>query len=114
MASSRPRRRAAPHVRNPRSAPTWSAACTPCAGCPRTELIDLLRAAIEARRAALQADPPKAGDDVLGVMGNPVPADRSLPIRVFDLWAHEQDVRIAIGRPGNEDGPAAGSAATRS
>jgi uncharacterized protein (TIGR03083 family) len=68
------------------------------------ELVDRLRAAIAARRAALQAHPPKAGDEVRGVMGNLVPAERSLPIRVFDLWAHDQDVRAAVGRPGNESG----------
>ena len=27
--------------------------------------------------------------------------------RVLDLWVHEQDIREAIGRPGNLDGPAA-------
>ena len=27
--------------------------------------------------------------------------------RLFDLWVHEQDIREAIGRPGNLDGPAA-------
>jgi uncharacterized protein (TIGR03083 family) len=76
-------------------------------GTPPDELVELLRAAIEARRAALQADPPKAGGEVRGVMGNLVPAERSLPIRVFDLWAHEQDVRVAVGRLGNESGLAA-------
>jgi uncharacterized protein (TIGR03083 family) len=73
-------------------------------GTPPDELVDLLRAAIAARRAALQADPPKVGSEVRGVMGNLVPAERSLPIRVFDLWAHDQDVRAAVGRPGNESG----------
>jgi uncharacterized protein (TIGR03083 family) len=30
-----------------------------------------------------------------------------LPFRIFDSWAHEQDIRRAIGRPGHTDGPAA-------
>lgn len=71
------------------------------------ELIAELRAAIDTRRAALQANPPKPGGEMLGVMGNPVPVERSLPIRVFDLWVHEQDVRVATGRAGNEAGPGA-------
>ena len=41
---------------------------------------------------------------MLGVMGNQVPVEGALPIRVFDLWAHEQDVRTATGRPGNQSG----------
>jgi uncharacterized protein (TIGR03083 family) len=28
-----------------------------------------------------------------------------LPFRVFDSWVHEQDMRRAVGRPGNLDGP---------
>jgi uncharacterized protein (TIGR03083 family) len=76
-------------------------------GLPHDELVDVLRAAIEARRAALQANPPRVGDQITGVMGNPVPAERSLPIRVFDLWVHEQDIRVATNRPGNQAGPGA-------
>jgi len=30
-----------------------------------------------------------------------------LPFRIFDSWAHEQDIRRAIGRSGHTDGPAA-------
>jgi uncharacterized protein (TIGR03083 family) len=30
-----------------------------------------------------------------------------IPFRVFDSWAHEQDMRRALGRPGHVDGPAA-------
>lgn len=30
-----------------------------------------------------------------------------LHIRVLDIWVHEQDMRRATGRPGNESGPAA-------
>jgi uncharacterized protein (TIGR03083 family) len=26
---------------------------------------------------------------------------------VLDIWAHEQDIRAAVGRPGNNDSPAA-------
>ena len=29
-----------------------------------------------------------------------------LTLRVMDTWSHEQDIRRAVGRPGNTDGPA--------
>lgn len=46
-------------------------------------------------------------DDLLpGLAGSEQPAARLLSIRVFDLWAHEQDVRRAVGRPGHLTGPA--------
>ena len=33
--------------------------------------------------------------------------DRFMAIRVFDYWVHEQDVRVPLGLPGHESGPAA-------
>ena len=32
---------------------------------------------------------------------------RWMQIRVFDCWMHEQDIRMAVGMPGHETGPAA-------
>jgi len=32
---------------------------------------------------------------------------RFMEIRIFDCWMHEQDIRAALGLPGNESGPAA-------
>jgi uncharacterized protein (TIGR03083 family) len=32
---------------------------------------------------------------------------RFMQVRIFDCWMHEQDIRRAVGMPGNEDGPAA-------
>jgi uncharacterized protein (TIGR03083 family) len=97
---------AAAHIRNPVGA-HMERGVHALRGLSPEELIAVLKAAIAARSAALQANPPQVGDDVRGVMGNPVPAVNALPIRVFDLWVHEQDVRCATGRPGNEDGPGA-------
>jgi len=34
----------------------------------------------------------------------PGPHRRYLEIRVFDTWAHEQDIRVPLGRPGHLDG----------
>lgn len=36
-----------------------------------------------------------------------VPYRRFMVVRVFDCWMHEQDMRRAVGREGNLDGPAA-------
>ena len=35
---------------------------------------------------------------------------RFMQIRIFDCWMHEQDIRAAVGLPGNEDGAAAAAA----
>ena len=32
---------------------------------------------------------------------------RFMNVRVFDFWVHEQDIRVPLGLPGHEDGPAA-------
>jgi uncharacterized protein (TIGR03083 family) len=96
----------APHIRNP-VGERVERGVHAMRGLPSDQLVARLRTAIEARKAALQANPPKAGDELLGVMGNPVPAERFLPIRVFDLFVHEQDIRVATGRPGSDAGPGA-------
>ena len=36
-----------------------------------------------------------------------------LPFRIFDAWVHEQDMRRAVGRPGDLDGPVAAAAMQR-
>jgi uncharacterized protein (TIGR03083 family) len=63
------------------------------------DLVAELRALVEERTAQLD----EVGDDpealVAGPMGSQRPVGRSLGIRAFDIWAHEQDVRRATGRP---------------
>ncbi|GIG58017.1 hypothetical protein Lfu02_23890 [Longispora fulva] len=39
--------------------------------------------------------------------GFDAPVDQALAYRVLDCWVHEQDLRRAVGRPGNLDSPAA-------
>jgi uncharacterized protein (TIGR03083 family) len=39
--------------------------------------------------------------------GFPTSVEQAVATRVFDCWAHEQDLRRAVGRPGNLDSPAA-------
>jgi uncharacterized protein (TIGR03083 family) len=70
------------------------------------QLLAELREIIERRYKALQADSRPLTDEVPGPMG-PMSYERLLQLRIFDLWAHEQDIRRAVGRPGDLDGPAA-------
>lgn len=73
------------------------------------ELITEIRTSATARRTALLADPPDdpavPAPGLFGLIG--WTTERLLRNRPLDVWMHEQDVRRAIGRPGNLDGPAA-------
>ena len=42
-------------------------------------------------------------DEAMTPIG-PAPFGRFMQIRVLDSWIHEQDIRTAIGKPGNDDG----------
>lgn len=71
-------------------------------------LIDEYRRVFTERLAALRSIAADAfGADAPGPFGSSGPLDRMLNIRVFDLWAHEQDIRRALGKPGGLDTPAA-------
>lgn len=45
--------------------------------------------------------------DAPGPMGSTLPRPAFLAVQVFDQYAHEQDIRRALGRPGHTAGPAA-------
>jgi uncharacterized protein (TIGR03083 family) len=72
-------------------------------------IINELREAVTKRHTALLADPPTDGDakpeHIFG--GVPWSVRTLLRNRPLDVWMHEQDVRRAVARPGNMDGPAA-------
>lgn len=60
------------------------------------------------RIAFLRALPDTAFDEpARGPMGSMNPLGRMLPIRVFDLWAHEQDIRRAVHKRGGMNSLAA-------
>lgn len=40
----------------------------------------------------------------------PATYGRFMDVRVFDFWVHEQDMRVPLGMPGHETGPAAATA----
>lgn len=74
-------------------------------GKPIDELVAELHDVTARRRAQLAAitDLAETGPSIVA---GEQPHHRSLPIRVIDLYLHEQDIRRAVGRPGHTDGPA--------
>ena len=73
------------------------------------DLINELRESATKRKTALLDHPPADAaakpDNVFGALGwSWATLLRNRPV---DLWMHEQDVRRAVGRPGNLDSPAA-------
>lgn len=77
------------------------------------QLISEIRACATVRHTELLADPPTDGSGpapgVFGAIGWTL--ETLLRNRPLDVWMHEQDVRRAVGRPGNLDSPAAVHAA---
>jgi uncharacterized protein (TIGR03083 family) len=73
------------------------------------EIINEIRSVTTARHTTLLADPPTDGAAKPEVIFGGVPWDWEtlLRNRPLDIWMHEQDVRRAVGRPGNLDSPAA-------
>lgn len=72
------------------------------------DLVIEIRESATRRRTALLADPPTDPDatapGLFGLVGwSTLTLLRNRPL---DLWMHEQDVRRAVGRPGNLDSPA--------
>jgi uncharacterized protein (TIGR03083 family) len=76
----------------------------------RTDPIDLLdrfRRITALRLEALRARPEEQWDEPSWTPVGKATYRRFMQIRVFDSWVHEQDMRTAVGQPGNGDGPAA-------
>ncbi|YAL83537.1 maleylpyruvate isomerase family mycothiol-dependent enzyme [Dermacoccaceae bacterium W4C1] len=51
--------------------------------------------------------PERSPEEELTWLDAPIPAQSLLQLRAIDLWVHEQDIRVALDRPGNLDSPAA-------
>ena len=47
------------------------------------------------------------GATVRGPQGKDITLEHAYRTRAFDVWVHEQDLRTALGRPGNLDSPGA-------
>lgn len=67
----------------------------------RDAVLAELRETIALRREQLDAVP--EGAEVIGPFGNPTSMDRLLRIRIFDIWAHQQDIRTALSLDGGWD-----------
>jgi uncharacterized protein (TIGR03083 family) len=71
-------------------------------GLPLAAIADELAGLLPRRLGQLRALVDQGDPEVIGPFGLR-PLSASLPIRVFDLWAHEQDIRRALGRPPRVD-----------
>ena len=71
------------------------------------DLLADFRAITAERLGALRAMPDEEFNAPSWTPAGQATYARFMRIRVFDCWMHEQDIRTATARPGNEGGPAA-------
>jgi uncharacterized protein (TIGR03083 family) len=74
-------------------------------GLPPSILLEEFEEVYELRSAHL--DTLDTTGEAMTPWGHTAPLEQIVATRVFDCWAHEQDLRRAVGRPGNLDSPAA-------
>jgi uncharacterized protein (TIGR03083 family) len=74
---------------------------------PGAEVAAELRETLARRLASFRGRTIEPTEELPAPTGSRWPAEFLLRNRTFDVWAHEQDVRRAVGRPGNLDGPGA-------
>jgi len=70
------------------------------------ELLDEFRALVDHRLGDYRALTTEQLDEVGPTPLGPAPFRDFIAVRVMDSWAHEQDMRRAVDRPGHLDGPA--------
>ncbi len=95
-----------PHVKNDigKSNEVWVDARRARTG---PEVLDEFREVTGERIATLRAMTDEGFSAETWTPAGPGTVRDLLPFRIFDSWAHEQDMRRALGRPGHLDGPAA-------
>jgi uncharacterized protein (TIGR03083 family) len=71
-----------------------------------TKVVDELEGVLATRMAQL-SDPDLTPESVAKGTGGPAPVMEVLRERILDIWTHEQDIRQALGRPGDLDAPGA-------
>ncbi len=79
-------------------------------GLNNADLLSRYREAIAQRRSDLRALTPANLEREGMTPVGPGTYGRFMNIRVFDLWVHEQDMRVPLQLPGHESGPAAEAA----
>ena len=70
----------------------------------RDEVLAELDAAVAAQAEALRSN---TSGVVPTLFGTEMPIPKVLGMRIFDLWVHEQDIRLAVDDPGHLDTPSA-------
>jgi uncharacterized protein (TIGR03083 family) len=71
------------------------------------EMTSELEYMIIRRNRQLRNDSRDPGTKVRGPLGTELTLEESMRRHAFDVWVHEQDLRTAVGRPGNLDSPGA-------
>ncbi|MFJ3989745.1 maleylpyruvate isomerase family mycothiol-dependent enzyme [Streptomyces sp. NPDC090032] len=71
------------------------------------EMTSELEYTIIRRSRQLRNEPREPGAMVRGPLGTEETLEFAMRKRAFDVWVHEQDLRAAVGRPGNLDSPGA-------
>ncbi len=74
---------------------------------PPDRVLAELREVFALRREQLATSPPDPEQPTMTAYGAPVTLGILLGHRAFDTWVHEQDIRRAVGAPGNLDAPGA-------
>jgi uncharacterized protein (TIGR03083 family) len=71
------------------------------------EMTSELEYTIIRRNRQLRNESREPDAKVRGPLGAEITLEQSMRYRAFDVWVHEQDLRTALGRPGNLDSPGA-------
>ncbi|GCB47620.1 maleylpyruvate isomerase family mycothiol-dependent enzyme [Streptomyces sp. NL15-2K] len=71
------------------------------------EMTSELEYVIIRRNRQLRNESRDPGTKVRGPLGTELTLEESMRRHAFDVWVHEQDLRTALGRPGNLDSPGA-------
>ncbi|WP_329336953.1 maleylpyruvate isomerase family mycothiol-dependent enzyme [Streptomyces sp. NBC_00663] len=71
------------------------------------EMTSELEYVIIRRNRQLRNESREPGSKVRGPYGSELTLEESMRRHAFDVWVHEQDLRAALGRPGNLDSPGA-------
>ncbi len=79
-------------------------------GRPHADLLADFRAVTAERLASLRAMSAEEFNAPSWTPAGNATYARFMRIRIFDCWMHEQDIRAAIGQPGNDGGEAAAQA----
>ncbi|MFI9649098.1 maleylpyruvate isomerase family mycothiol-dependent enzyme [Streptomyces sp. NPDC052040] len=71
------------------------------------EMTSELEYTVIRRNRQLRNESRDPGTTVRGPFGSEQTLEEAMRYRAFDLWVHEQDLRAALGQPGNLDSPGA-------